>query len=447
MVVGNDVIELRGWLVVPRTPGLPAVDADGRALIDGDGDDVGILWIDPDGVIVVAPRSAFDGCETLPRVGGAIGRSVGDVNHIFILGIDADTAEVVASSPDAFFVVDELPALAGVVGTIDAASFLRVHPRIHAIGIAGRNSLTNTADTLRRTRQSFGELLPVVSTVCRFVESAACSGITPTDRPHRTARGPHAGEDCLRIARIESEVHASNVFVFVENFLKRLSTVKRTEDATLGIRAVRMALGRDEEAIGIFGIDDDGCDLLRIAQACFVLTKMCPGRARVRRFVDTVSDREIGTTQAFSAADVDDVWIRRRDRNGADGACGLIIEDRIPSAAKVSRLPDSAVVRRHVENVRLSRDASDRHRATAAKGTDRSPVKFLVHRRIVLLAGKRGRENKHASRYEQKPEETLVHNSPSKKRKHKSRLGRLDRRVSRDEQFAWRTPRKGRKRC
>jgi hypothetical protein len=36
LVVGDDVIELRGRLVVPRTPGLAVVDADGRALIDGE---------------------------------------------------------------------------------------------------------------------------------------------------------------------------------------------------------------------------------------------------------------------------------------------------------------------------------------------------------------------------------------------------------------------------
>ncbi len=35
LVVGDDVIELRGGLVVPGTPGLAAVDADGRTLVYG----------------------------------------------------------------------------------------------------------------------------------------------------------------------------------------------------------------------------------------------------------------------------------------------------------------------------------------------------------------------------------------------------------------------------
>src|SRR5262249_35688536 len=52
LVVGNDVVELRGRLVVPGTPGLAAVHADGCALVDGQGDDVWVVGIDPDGVVV-----------------------------------------------------------------------------------------------------------------------------------------------------------------------------------------------------------------------------------------------------------------------------------------------------------------------------------------------------------------------------------------------------------
>ena len=41
-IVGDDVIELRGGLVVPGAPRLAAVDGDGRALVAGQDDDVGI---------------------------------------------------------------------------------------------------------------------------------------------------------------------------------------------------------------------------------------------------------------------------------------------------------------------------------------------------------------------------------------------------------------------
>ena len=48
LVVGADVIELRGRLVVPGAPGLAAVHADGGALIDRESNDVGVVRVDPD---------------------------------------------------------------------------------------------------------------------------------------------------------------------------------------------------------------------------------------------------------------------------------------------------------------------------------------------------------------------------------------------------------------
>src|SRR5207302_6215212 len=42
LVIGDDVIELRGGLVVPAAPGGAVVDADGGALVGGEEDDVGV---------------------------------------------------------------------------------------------------------------------------------------------------------------------------------------------------------------------------------------------------------------------------------------------------------------------------------------------------------------------------------------------------------------------
>jgi hypothetical protein len=53
----------------------------------------------------------------------------------------------------------------------------------------------------------------------------------------------------------------------VENFLEGLTAIEGAEDSALRVGAVRMSLSGDEEAIGIFGVDDDRRDLLRIAKA------------------------------------------------------------------------------------------------------------------------------------------------------------------------------------
>src|ERR1039457_6764465 len=46
LVVGDDVIELRGGLVVPTAPGGAVVDGNGGALIGGQEDDVGVQRIE-----------------------------------------------------------------------------------------------------------------------------------------------------------------------------------------------------------------------------------------------------------------------------------------------------------------------------------------------------------------------------------------------------------------
>src|ERR1700681_2403197 len=79
------------------------------------------------------------------------------------------------------------------------------------------------------------------------------------------------------------------------------------------------------------------------------------------------------------------------------------IEDWLPRAAKICSLPDAAIIRRHVEDVRLPRDARNRDGASTAKWANHAPMKFLVHRRVVLLSSQRDGENKKAERGERNP--------------------------------------------
>ena len=99
---------------------------------------------------------------------------------------------------------------------------------------------------------------------------------------------------------------------------------------------------------GIARVDDDLRDLLAVAQA-----EVRPRLAGVGGLVDAVAGREVGALQPFAAADVDDVRVRRRDRDRADRAGRLVVEDRRPGAAVVGRLPHAAVDGADVEHVRL----------------------------------------------------------------------------------------------
>src|SRR6185312_5898881 len=116
-----------------------------------------------------------------------------------------------------------------------------------------------------------------------------------------------------------------------------------------------------------------------------------PRLAAVGGLVDAVAGREIGTLKSLAAADVDDVGIRRRNRDGADRARRLVVEDRRPRASEVVRLPDTAVDRADVEDVWLIGNAHCGLGAAGPMRTDHAPAHLVVHARIdprcLLSAG------------------------------------------------------------
>src|SRR6185369_6477210 len=78
IVVNRHVIELRSRLIEPGAPGDAAVNAYARALVAAKNHALRVAGIDPEGVIVVAARRAFDGSESFSCIGGAINRDVGN---------------------------------------------------------------------------------------------------------------------------------------------------------------------------------------------------------------------------------------------------------------------------------------------------------------------------------------------------------------------------------
>jgi len=127
-------------------------------------------------------------------------------------------------------------------------------------------------------------------------------------------------------------------------------------------------------------VDDEGRDLLAVRQ-----TEVAPGPSRVAGFVDPVAHREVRALQPFAAADVDDVGIGRGNRERADRAGRLAVEQRRPGAPVIRGPPYAAVIDADVEQVGLTRHARRRHRAAAAKRADRAPVQLGEERRVVLL--------------------------------------------------------------
>src|SRR5215831_2587224 len=125
----------------------------------------------------------------------------------------------------------------------------------------------------------------------------------------------------------------------------------------------------DVDDVGVGRMDLHAADLAGVSQA-----DVRPCLARVGRFVDAVTGREIATQASLAHPDVDDVRIRLRDGHGADRA-GVKVSVRhvVPRQAGILCLPDTAAGRAHVVDERLRGDAGDSGDTPAAEWTDVPP--------------------------------------------------------------------------
>src|ERR1035438_6054884 len=242
LVIGDDVIELRGGLVVPTAPGSAVVDGDGGALIGGEEDDVGVQGIDPDGVIIVAAGRALDGGEGPAGVVGAVGGSVGRSEEVLVLGVDADAGEIATAAVDALFPVGAFQIGAGIVGTVDAAGFAaRFDERVHAIGVAvGEGDADASQPALGEGGKAAGERVPGGAAIGGFEEAAVGAGERAV-LPRTLLRLPEDGVYGLGIAWVEGEVDGAGALVLIEHLLPGLAAIGGAEDAALGVGAVGVA--------------------------------------------------------------------------------------------------------------------------------------------------------------------------------------------------------------
>ncbi len=365
LIVGGDVIELAGRLVVPGAPRFSAVHRDDRSLIDAENPALGMFRIDPQRVVVVAARRAFGWNERLAGILRSIHVHVDRVDDIGVLRLDRDAAEVPAARPDPRVVARARPRRAAVVGAI------------HAAGVGRRHRWSDSDSDPSDSRRQSLNCVPVIAAVGGFVKSAARSVRRRIDVPRRAARLPQRGVNHFRVARLEVEIDRAGVVVRPENFLPALSAVAGAEDSTLRIRSVWMPEGSDVDEIRIVGMDENLPDLLRVREA-----DVRPRFPAVEGLVHAVALRDVGAHVGFTAAGVDDLRIRARDCQCSDRSDRLRVENRLPGAAGVVRFPNAAVHAAEIKMFRFGWNAADRENAAGAKRSDQPPMQILKERRV-----------------------------------------------------------------
>src|SRR4051812_29716308 len=132
----------------------------------------------------------------------------------------------------------------------------------------------------------------------------------------------HAGVENIRVARIGGDVRARRLIVDVQHLLPCLSTVRRLEDATLFVRSPLASEPARVHEVRILRVDHDARDLVTLLETD--VRPMLPG---VDRLVHPVTDRRVVARVLLARADVDDIWIARRDGDRADRADVLPVED------------------------------------------------------------------------------------------------------------------------
>ena len=104
---------------------------------------------------------------------------------------------------------------------------------------------------------------------------------------------------------------------------------------------------------------------------------MGPRFSGVGRLVHAVALGDVRAHVRFAGAHVDGVVIRRSNGQRSNRADRLGVENRLPGAAGVSRLPHAPVDAAEVKVLRLSGNAADRENTARAKRSDEPPLQIL----------------------------------------------------------------------
>src|SRR3984893_10595235 len=227
VIVHDDVIELRRWLVVLLSPAVAAIDGNGRAAVITVDHAPGIARVYPQRVMItVRSRQQL---EILAAVAGAKCAGIQHVHGIERDRIREDVRVVPGTLPEAVIGIDPRPAAATVIGAEDSA-LLRLAGGIDEVGNRAGDGNTDAPERPVGQAVVFDEL-PGEAPVGRSIETR--SGAAAREAPRFAAHLPQRSEQGIRVAGIEDNIDHTRVAVVEQHPLPALAAIAGAEDAAL----------------------------------------------------------------------------------------------------------------------------------------------------------------------------------------------------------------------
>ncbi len=260
-VVDRDPVELGDRQVFEEAVGGAAIPGLVDAAVAADQQVVGVVGVDPQGVVVDVLLLLPDPVEGLAAVEGDLEEGVHAVDPVDVVGVGEDLVVVLRAAGD---VVRHLrPALAAIRGAEEPALVaLRLDHRVEDVGVGGRDVHADLAHV--DLGQALGELAPggagVGGLVDRRLRAAVDQG------PDVAAALVGRRVEHVGVARVHVDLVDAGVVRDVEHAFPGGAAVGGLVDAAVSTRVPQRALRRHVDDVGIPWVDHDHADVLALAE-------------------------------------------------------------------------------------------------------------------------------------------------------------------------------------
>ena len=343
-----------------------------------------VVRVDPQ--VVVVPVDVRDRTEGPASVRRLPGGQIQDINDVAVRRVRGDIREVERPVHElvARVVVDQLPRLPRVVRAVQSLDRLgRLDERIDAVGHVRRHGEVHLAD--ESVRQARRDPPPGVAPVRRLPDPVFLAR-PRDDRPGTPLGPPHPGINHIGVHWVKLEIHRPHRVRGEEDAFPVEASVRRPIDASRITVPERVPDRCRIDEVGVVRVGLHGTDLARVLEP-----EVVPRLARVRGLVNALADDDVRADPVRTRPHIDDVGVRVRDFDVADGRrLEVSVGDILPAHPIVRRLPHPTAGRPLIEGVGVGAMALDRRDAAAARGPDEAERQTAEEARVHGVRG-RGR--------------------------------------------------------